>query len=160
MDSGVVGVLRFVFQCCLEGGETKSELRTRNIGKSQDPILPRCIICSVLTNLTTTILNDGLALPKKARGHSGHRKPSATLLESLIIHSSGPDREDDYAGSLMAGAIGGIVLGLLMIILVSLPLCCGVLKQYGKASGLESYIRLPDHEILEMTKSKHTEGER
>jgi len=40
---------------------------------------------------------------------------------------------DDYAGSLIAGAIGGIVLGLLMIILVSLPLCCGVLKQYGKA---------------------------
>ena len=32
-----------------------------------------------------------------------------------------------------AGAIGGIVLALLMIILVSLPLCCGILKQYGKA---------------------------
>ena len=59
-----------------------------------------------------------------------------------------------------AGAIGGIVLALLMIILVSLPLCCGVLKQYGKASGLESYIRIADHKILEMTKSKHTEGER
>ena len=41
-------------------------------------------------------------------------------------------KDDEYAGSLMAGAIGGIVLGLLMIILVSLPLCCGVLKQYGK----------------------------
>ena len=52
------------------------------------------------------------------------------------------------------------MLGLLMIIIVSLPLCCGVLKQYGKARGLESYIRIQDHEILEMTKSKHTEGER
>ena len=44
-----------------------------------------------------------------------------------------PHCEDDYAGSLIGGAIGGIVLGLLMIILVSLPLCCGILKQYGKA---------------------------
>ena len=70
-----------------------------------------------------------------------------------------PDCEDD-SGSLIAGAIGGLVLGILMIILVSLHLCCGVLKQYGKASGLESYIRIPDHEILEMSKSKHTEGER
>ena len=60
----------------------------------------------------------------------------------------------------MAGAIGGIVLGLLMIILVSLPLCCGVLKQYGKASGPENYISTTEHEILEMTKSTHTEGER
>ena len=46
-----------------------------------------------------------------------------------------------------------------MIILVSLPLCCGVLKQYGKASGLENYIRIAHHEILEMTKSKLTSGE-
>eukprot|EP00434_Breviolum_minutum_P024405 symbB.v1.2.021553.t2/scaffold1847.1/size122519/6 len=44
-------------------------------------------------------------------------------------------KNDDYAGSLIGGAIGGIVLALLMIILVSLPLCCGILKQYGKIIG-------------------------
>ena len=38
-----------------------------------------------------------------------------------------------FTASLMGGSIGGIVVGLLMVILVSLPLCCGVLKQYGKA---------------------------
>jgi hypothetical protein len=42
--------------------------------------------------------------------------------------------EEAYAGSLWGGSIGGIVVGLLMIILVSLPLCCGVMKKQGKAS--------------------------
>ena len=40
--------------------------------------------------------------------------------------------QNAYAASLWGGSIGGIVTGLLMIVLVSLPLCCGVLKQYGK----------------------------
>eukprot|EP00435_Cladocopium_sp_Y103_P025071 s2395_g6.t1 len=40
---------------------------------------------------------------------------------------------DAYAASLWGGSIGGIVVGILVIILMSLPLCCGVLKQYGKA---------------------------
>ena len=41
--------------------------------------------------------------------------------------------EDAYAASLWGGSIGGIVVGLLVIIFMSLPLCCGVAKQYGKA---------------------------
>ncbi|CAL1146536.1 unnamed protein product [Cladocopium goreaui] len=47
---------------------------------------------------------------------------------------SGFDQEA-YAGSLWGGSIGGIVVGLLMIILVSLPLCCGVMKKQGKVIG-------------------------
>eukprot|EP00435_Cladocopium_sp_Y103_P038594 s2395_g10.t1 len=49
--------------------------------------------------------------------------------------------EDAYAASLWGGSIGGIVVGILVIVLMSLPLCCGVLKQYGKAgkiSGADS----------------------
>eukprot|EP00435_Cladocopium_sp_Y103_P029111 s2395_g7.t1 len=42
-------------------------------------------------------------------------------------------KEDAYAASLWGGSIGGIVVGILVIVLMSLPLCCGVLKQYGKA---------------------------
>ena len=33
-----------------------------------------------------------------------------------------------YVASLWGGSIGGIVVGVLVIILVSMPLCCGVLK--------------------------------
>ena len=40
-----------------------------------------------------------------------------------------------YVASLWGGSIGGIVLGVLVISLVSMPLCCGVLKHYRKALG-------------------------
>mmetsp|Transcript_20430 Transcript_20430/g.34032 ORF Transcript_20430/g.34032 Transcript_20430/m.34032 type:complete len:169 (+) Transcript_20430:31-537(+) len=43
--------------------------------------------------------------------------------------------EKAYAASLLGGSVGGIVVGILVIIFVSLPLCCGVLKQYGKVIG-------------------------
>ena len=44
--------------------------------------------------------------------------------------------EDAYAASLWGGSIGGMVVGILVIVLMSLPLCCGVLKQYGKAGKI------------------------
>ena len=40
-----------------------------------------------------------------------------------------------YVVSLWGGSIGGILLAVLVIILVSLPLCCGLLKHYRKAIG-------------------------
>ena len=85
--------------------------------------------CSVLTNFTT--LNDGVLCPKRSQKGTLTQWRSARFFnhKSSIL----PHCEDDYAGSLIGGAIGGIVLALLMIILVSLPLCCGILKQYGKA---------------------------
>ncbi|CAL1170178.1 unnamed protein product [Cladocopium goreaui] len=43
--------------------------------------------------------------------------------------------QDAYAASLWGGSIGGMVVGILVIVLMSLPLCCGVLKQYGKVLG-------------------------
>ena len=51
--------------------------------------------------------------------------------------------EDAYAASLWGGSIGGMVVGILVIVAMSLPLCCGVLKQYGKAgkiSGANSWV--------------------
>ena len=51
--------------------------------------------------------------------------------------------EDAYAASLWGGSIGGMVVGILVIVVMSLPLCCGVLKQYGKAgklSGANSWV--------------------
>ena len=41
--------------------------------------------------------------------------------------------QEGYAASLWAGSIAGIAVGILMIVLVSLPLCCGIGKKYGKA---------------------------
>lgn len=38
----------------------------------------------------------------------------------------------DYAATLVVGAIVGIVIALLMVILTALPLCCGVMKAQGK----------------------------
>ena len=58
-------------------------------------------------------------------------------------HSIPVCSEDAYAASLYGGSIGGIVVGILVIVLMSLPLCCGVLKQYGKAgkiSGANSWL--------------------
>jgi len=58
------------------------------------------------------------------------------------FHSDGHP-EDAYAASLWGGSIGGMVVGILVIVLMSLPLCCGVLKQYGKAgkiSGATSWV--------------------
>ena len=87
--------------------------------------------CLVLTNFITTTLNDGVLCPKRSQKGTLTQWRSARFFnhKSSIL----PHCEDDYAGSLIGGAIGGIVLALLMIILVSLPLCCGILKQYGKA---------------------------
>ena len=45
----------------------------------------------------------------------------------------GKSPKDGYVNTLIGGSIGGIVLGVIVVVLVSLPLCCGVLKQYGKA---------------------------
>ncbi|CAL1170161.1 unnamed protein product, partial [Cladocopium goreaui] len=52
-------------------------------------------------------------------------------MRSLMVASS-----DAYAASLWGGSIGGMVVGILVIVLMSLPLCCGVLKQYGKAGKI------------------------
>eukprot|EP00438_Fugacium_kawagutii_P035263 Skav227222 [mRNA] locus=scaffold2048:479910:504782:- [translate_table: standard] len=72
------------------------------------------------------------------------RKVNMTALSALVMMSvaflasactdgdwTGFD-QNAYAASLWGGSIGGIVVGLLMVILVSLPLCCGVLKKFGK----------------------------
>ena len=44
-----------------------------------------------------------------------------------------------------------MVVGILVIVLMSLPLCCGVLKQYGKAgkiSGADSWVDRRCHLVL------------
>ncbi len=42
-------------------------------------------------------------------------------------------RQAAFTASLYAGSLGGISLGLLLVALASLPLCCGVLKEHSKA---------------------------
>jgi len=39
--------------------------------------------------------------------------------------------QDNYILVILNFTIAGIVIGLLMVIVLSLPLCCGILKQYG-----------------------------
>ncbi|CAE7907457.1 ESD [Symbiodinium sp. KB8] len=57
---------------------------------------------------------------------------SAGVLHAMACESSKSFDQGAFEAGLLGGSIGGIVLGLLMLILASLPLCCGVLKQYGK----------------------------
>jgi len=56
---------------------------------------------------------------------------SAGVMHAMACEGKQFDQAAFEAG-LLGGSIGGIVLGLLMVIIASLPLCCGVLKQYGK----------------------------
>ncbi|CAE7365349.1 ESD [Symbiodinium sp. CCMP2592] len=56
---------------------------------------------------------------------------SAGVMHAMACEGKVFDQAAFEAG-LLGGSIGGIVLGLLMVIFASLPLCCGVLKQYGK----------------------------
>lgn len=46
---------------------------------------------------------------------------------------SGQFDEAAFTASLYAGSLGGVSLGLLLLVLASLPLCCGVLKEHSKA---------------------------
>ena len=54
-------------------------------------------------------------------------------MQSALRRSPLVRAEAAFQATLMGGSIGGIVLALLMIIVASLPLCCGVMKQFGKA---------------------------
>ena len=65
--------------------------------------------------------------------------PATLLIFSRASSSSISWCQKAYAASLWGGSIGGIVVGILVIIFVSLPLCCGVLKQYGKV-GLPGWV--------------------
>ncbi|CAK9071356.1 S-formylglutathione hydrolase, partial [Durusdinium trenchii] len=48
--------------------------------------------------------------------------------------------EGAFTGSLIGGSVGGIAVGILVVVIASLPLCCGVLKQFGKWIGAASII--------------------
>jgi len=76
------------------------------------------------------------------------------LVASIVAIVSACELEgfdNDDSGLLFAGAMGGLVLGILMIILVSLHLCRGVLKRHGKVVAaiavvlgvVASFISLP-----------------
>lgn len=47
---------------------------------------------------------------------------------------------DEFVAKLMVGPIVGIVLGLIMVILTALPLCCGVMKAQGKIIAIVGII--------------------
>ncbi|CAE7566727.1 ESD [Symbiodinium natans] len=49
----------------------------------------------------------------------------------MLMNSATKD-QTTFTASLYGGSFGGMALALIMVILASLPLCCGVLKQYGK----------------------------
>eukprot|EP00438_Fugacium_kawagutii_P030643 Skav221849 [mRNA] locus=scaffold1175:6086:11071:+ [translate_table: standard] len=75
---------------------------------------------------------DGLAfLP-------GTRRAMWFLLLSLAetvagCTQSGQFDEAAFTASLYAGSMGGVSMGVLLVILASLPLCCGVMKEHSKA---------------------------
>ena len=95
---------------------------------------------------TTDFVNDTAPFGPQERFVIGNL---GLILSSIVSHLQCGGRsihvcsEDAYAASLYGGSIGGIVVGILVIVLMSLPLCCGVLKQYGKAgkiSGANSWL--------------------
>ncbi|CAJ1334511.1 unnamed protein product [Effrenium voratum] len=57
---------------------------------------------------------------------------AACCASAWACTSSGEFDQAAFTASLYGGSFGGMALALVMVILVSLPLCCGVLKQYGK----------------------------
>lgn len=44
------------------------------------------------------------------------------------------DVQAAFTASLYAGSLGGVSMGVLLVILASLPLCCGVMKEHSKAT--------------------------
>ena len=100
--------------------------------------------------MTSDFINDRALFGSQERFPISTKSPNATfhvgaapsMAVDTAFHSHGHP-EDAYAASLWGGSIGGMVVGILVIVLMSLPLCCGVLKQYGKAgkiSGATSWV--------------------
>lgn len=50
----------------------------------------------------------------------------------MSVHRRKRPLKAAFTASLYAGSLGGISLGLLLVALASLPLCCGVLKEHSK----------------------------
>ena len=96
--------------------------------------------------VTTDFINDRAPFWAPGKIRPRHLSLSRFELHSRTFHvgrSIHVCSEDAYAASLWGGSIGGMVVGILVIVLMSLPLCCGVLKQYGKAgkiSGATSWV--------------------
>ena len=83
---------------------------------------------------------------------------SAFLQEIRVVETKQKPQEA-YAASLWGGSIGGIAVGILMVVLVSLPLCCGILKQYGKANGPaipKQLFRRQRGELIDSCRKFHT----
>ncbi|CAL1170171.1 unnamed protein product [Cladocopium goreaui] len=107
-------------------------------------------MCTLLISLARRRFQGGALNENSSRDHTNHEallsgSVDMVAMRSLMVASSvafalacedlnGFD-QDAYAASLWGGSIGGMVVGILVIVLMSLPLCCGVLKQYGKVIG-------------------------
>ena len=57
---------------------------------------------------------------------------AASCASAWACTNSGEFDQTAFTASLYGGSFGGMAIALVMVILASLPLCCGVLKQYGK----------------------------
>ncbi|CAJ1392384.1 unnamed protein product [Effrenium voratum] len=57
---------------------------------------------------------------------------AAWFASAWACTNSGDFDQTAFTASLYGGSFGGMALALVMVTLASLPLCCGVLKQYGK----------------------------
>ncbi|CAE7457959.1 ESD [Symbiodinium natans] len=57
---------------------------------------------------------------------------AACCASAWACTNNGEFDQNSFTASLYGGSFGGMALALIMVILASLPLCCGVLKQYGK----------------------------
>lgn len=65
--------------------------------------------------------------PHRRRG-SGHL-PAGTYIPACAWTD---DNTDDFVAKIMAGSIIAAVLGVIFVVIVSLPLCCGIIKAQAK----------------------------
>jgi len=86
----------------------------------------RCFACHANSKTSHCVEMD----PEEDRWYDYESPPCGSGYNHGFSDYSVPDtpRAVAYVASLWGGSIGGIVVGVLVIILVSMPLCCGVLK--------------------------------
>ncbi|CAK9024517.1 S-formylglutathione hydrolase [Durusdinium trenchii] len=66
---------------------------------------------------------------------------ASTVLVAQACTNGAPQWDQGaFTGSLLGGSLGGIGVAILVVVLASLPLCCGVLKQFGKWIGAAGII--------------------
>jgi hypothetical protein len=76
-----------------------------------------------------------MAMYKRTAGAVASQAPTPSPYSSSGSVSSACDREEEFKTAVLGGNTAGIILGLVFIVLASLPICCGKLVKQRKIIG-------------------------